>query len=607
MATVASRRGRIIMTISFIHPALIMIVGACLLPLARGPFRKPYMFLVPLLTFIDVIYLSQNAGTYGVFQFMNWELTFGRVDRLSMIFGFIMALMAIIGTIYGMHVEDEWQHIAAWFYVAGSLGAIYAADYITLFLFWEMMAFASTFLIWARKDDEALAAGYRYILVHTFGGVVLLLGFVLRYQATGDLSFGQLNVSSPELYTWLIMAGLMLNAAVPPLHSWLPDAYSKATAIGAVFMCAFTTKTAVYTLIRSCSGFEVLIYLGVIMAIYGIIYAVMENDVRKLLGWEIVSQVGYMVAGVGIGTSLAINGACAHAFAHILYKGLLFMAAGAILTTTGRQKLTQLGGLYKRMPATMIFMLIGGLAVSGLPLMSGFVSKSMIISAAFESHILWAGFALTLVSAGTFLAAGLRLPYLIFFGDNNCSDETWEKAKDPSWNMQLAMAIGGFLCIFIGCYLPFLYNMLPNTGVEFHPYNGYHLSETIQIMAFTAFGFFMLRKYVMPKDTTSLDMDWFYRMGGRAFQWTVENPLQWFDTALSKFYKGVGINCLMTTSAFWSWFDWNGIDGVVDGTARCVRAIGRRVTIVLQRGEIQQTIYYTVSFAAVILVAYVWL
>jgi len=207
------------MTSSFMHPALIMIVGALLLPLVRGPFRKPYMFLIPLLTFIDVIYLSQHPGTYGVFQFMNWELTFGRVDRLSMIFGFIMALMAIIGTIYGMHVEDEWQHMAAWFYVAGSLGAIYAADYITLFLFWEMMAFASTFLIWARKDEEALAAGFRYILVHTFGGVVLLLGFVLRYQATGDLSFDQLNVQSPEFYTWLIMIGLMLNAAVPAASS----------------------------------------------------------------------------------------------------------------------------------------------------------------------------------------------------------------------------------------------------------------------------------------------------------------------------------------------------------------------------------------------------
>ncbi len=595
------------MTINFFHPALIMIIGALLLPLVRGPFRKPYLFIIPLLTFVDVLYLSQNPGTYGVVQFLDWELTFGRVDRLSMIFGFIMSLMAIIGTIYGLHVEDEWQHIAAWFYVAGSLGVIYCGDFLVLFLFWEMMAFASTFLIWFNKNPESLAAGYRYILVHTFGGVILLLGFVLRYQATGDLSFVQLNVQNPELYTWLIMIGLMLNAAVPPLHSWLPDAYSKATITGSVFMCAFTTKTAIYTLARSCAGFDVLIILGVIMAIYGIIYAIMENDIRRLLGWEIVSQVGYMVTGVGIGTALAINGTCAHAFAHILYKGLLFMAAGAVIHATGKSKFTELGGLYKKMPATFIFLIIGGISVSAFPFLSGFVSKSMIISASFDSHILWAGFLLTMVSAGTFLVAGLRLPYLLFFSENKCSQETWEKAVDPAWNMQLAMVLASFFCILIGSYLPFLYGMLPNTEVAYHPYGAYHVSETLQILALTALGFFLLRKYVTAKETISLDLDWFYRKGGQGFLWTVKNPLQWFDTAFSKAYRVVGLNVLMTTSQFWSWFDWNGIDGVVDGTARCVRAIGRRVSLVLQRGQIQQTIYFTVTFVAVILVAYAWL
>lgn len=595
------------MTTSFFHPALIMIIGALLLPLVSGPFRKPYLFLIPLLTFLDVLYLSQHPGTYGVMQFLDWEITFGRVDRLSMIFGFIMALMAIIGTIYSLHVDDEWQHIAAWFYVAGSLGVIYCGDFLVLFLFWEMMAFASTFLIWFKKDPESLAAGYRYILVHTFGGVILLLGFVLRYQATGDLSFVQLNVQSPELYTWLIMIGLMLNAAVPPLHSWLPDAYSKATITGSVFMCAFTTKTAIYTLARSCAGFDVLIVLGVVMAIYGIIYALMENDVRKLLAWEIVSQVGYMVTGVGIGTALAINGTCAHAFAHILYKGLLFMAAGAVIHATGKSKFTELGGLYKKMPATFVFLVIGGISVSAFPFLSGFVSKSMIITASFESHLLWAGFLLTMVSAGTFLVAGLRLPYLLFFSENKCSAETWEKAGDPPWNMQLAMMVAAFLCIFIGSYLPFLYDMLPNTEVAYHPYGAYHLSETLQILALTALGFFLLRRYITARDTISLDLDWFYRKGGQCFLLTVTNPIQWFDTAFSKAYRVVGLSTLMTTSQFWSWFDWHGIDGVVDGTARCVRAIGRRVSLVLQRGQIQQTIYYTVTFVAVILVAYVWL
>ncbi len=593
---------------SFIHPALIMIIGALLLPFIRGVFRKPFLLLIPVLTFIDVLWLSQNHGTYGVVGFLanDWTLTFGRVDSLAMVFGFIMALMALIGTIYGMHVKDQWQHMASWFYVAGSLGVIYAGDYLVLFLFWEMMAFASTFLIWCNKDKESLAAGYRYLLVHTFGGVILLLGFVLRYQATGDLSFTQLDVQSPQLYTYLIMIGLMLNAAVVPLHSWLPDAYSKATITGSVFMCAFTTKTAIYTLARSCAGFEILIVLGVVMAIYGIIYAAMENDVRRLLGWEIISQVGYMVTGVGIGSALAINGTCAHAFAHILYKGLLFMGAGAIIHATGKQKFTDLGGLYKKMPKTLLFMIVGGLSVSGFPLLSGFVTKSMIIAASFEAHIYAVGFLLTLVSAGTFMVAGLRLPYLLFFGDKRGSEQTYTKASDPPLNMQIAMTIGALFCFVIGIYTPFLYNMLPFADVEFHPYSGYHLSETLQIIAFTGFCFFLMKGLIRARPTISLDMDWFYRKGGRGFLWLAKNPIQWFDTAWGKAYKVVGLSTLMTTANFWSWFDWNGIDGVVDGTARCVRAIGRRVSIVLQRGQIQQTIYYTVTFATIIFFATIW-
>ncbi len=595
------------MTTSFFHPALIMIIGACLLPFFREPFRKPFLVLIPLLTFLNVLYLSMHPGTYGVLPFLDWDLTFGRVDNYSMLFGFIMALMAIIGTIYGLHVKNVWHHVAAWFYVAGSLGVIYCGDFLVLFLFWEMMAFASTFLIWFNREQGSLAAGYRYLLVHTFGGVLLLLGFVLRYQALGDLSFVHMGEESTQLYTWLILAGLMLNAAVPPLHSWLPDAYSKATAVGAVFMCAFTTKTAVYTLIRGFAGFEILIILGVVMAIYGIVYAIMENDIRRLLGWEIVSQVGYMVAGVGIGTALAINGACAHAFAHILYKGLLFMGAGAVLHATGVSRFTGLGGLYKKMPNTMIFMIIGGISVSAFPFFSGFVTKSMIIAASFSEHHLVVAFLLTLVSAGTFLVAGLRLPYLLFFSENRCSEETFAKAEDPPWNMQAAMIIAAFFCLLIGSYLPFLYNMLPHSGVAFHPYDTYHLSETLQILAFTALAFYFFHKKIGPEASISLDLDWFYRKGGLLFLWIAKYPIQMADNAWGAAYRVVGLNSLMTTAKFWSWFDWHGIDGVVDGSARCVRALGRRIATVLQSGQIQMTIYYTATFAAVILIAYVWL
>jgi multicomponent Na+:H+ antiporter subunit D len=586
----------------FTHPALILIIGALILPFVRGPLRKPYLLLIPVLSLGAVVSNSMLSGSFGLYQFMDWQLVFGRVDRLSTVFAFIMALMAVIGTLYGLHVDNAKEHMAAWFYVAGSLGTIYTGDYLSLFLFWEMMAFSSTFLIWFRRGEGSLAAGYRYLLIHTIGGVILLAGIMLRYQAVGDIAFNLLDVKHPELYTWLIMIGFGLNAAVVPLHSWLPDAYSSASFNGSVFMCAFTTKTAVYTLARGFAGFDILVLLGVIMALYGVVYAVMENDIRKLLAWSIVSQVGYMVAGVGIGTELAINGASAHAVAHILYKGLLFMGTGSVLYMTGKTKFTELGGLYEKMPATMIYTIIGCLSISAAPLFAAFVSKPMIIIAGFESHQYWASWLLLFGATGTFMYNGLKLPYFLFFGRNNCSAETWGKAGDPTWNMQMAMAASATLCIIVGTIPAVLYRLLPYQ-VAFHPYNGYQIAESLQTLGFAALAFFLLKKYLVPEEKICLDMDWIYRMGGRLFLWIARHPLQWFDTAWGEAYRVVGLGSLMTTARFWGWFDWHGIDGVVDGIARCVRAIGGRVRT-LQSGQVQFTIYYAASFAAILLIAY---
>ncbi len=593
------------MTGSFIHPALIMIIGALLVPFIRGPLRKPYLILIPLLTLGAVLGNNALTGNFATFQFMDWQLTFGRVDKLASIFASIMALMALIGTLYGMHVEKTGEHMAAWFYAAGALGTIYAGDYLTVFLFWEMMAFASVFLIWFRKGPQSLKVGYRYLIIHTVGGVVLLFGIMLRYQAVGDIEFTLLDVKNPELYTWLIMAGFALNAAVVPFHSWLPDAYSEASFNGAVFMCAITSKTAVYTLARSCAGMDILVLLGVIMALYGVIYAVMENDIRKLLAWSIVSQVGYMVAGVGIGTELAINGAVAHAVVNVLFKSLLFMGTGAVLYMTGKTKFTELGGLYKKMPLTFFFTLVGCLAISAVPYFAAYTTKGMIIGAGFETHLNWASWLLMLGATGTFLYNGVKLPYFLFFGKNNCSDETWEKAADPTWNMTAAMAFGAALCIYAGSAPGVLYSMLPYP-VHYNAFTAYHLAETLQLLGFAALAFFLLKKYMEPVDRICLDMDWFYRKGGLFFLWVARNPIQWFDTAWSEVYKVVGLRSVMTTSKFWSWFDWNVIDGVVDGLARMVKGIGGRLRV-LQSGQIQNTLYFAATSAAVILIAYILL
>ncbi len=589
----------------WVHPSLILIAGALLLPLVPARLKRGWILLVPALTFARILMLG--TGTFGEVHFLQFSLVFGRVDRLSHVFGYIMGLMAIIGSLFGLHVKRDVEHIAAWSYVAGSLGAIFAGDLLTLFLFWELMAFSSVFLIWFRGREQSLATGYRYLLVHVAGGVALLAGIILHYHATGgNLAFTLFDVHHLGLAGGLILTGFLLNAAVPPLHAWLPDAYGEATFNGSVFLCAFTTKTAVYALIRGFAGTEILIALGVIMALYGVVYAVLENDCRRLLAYHIISQVGYMVAGVGLGTELAINGAVAHAFAHILYKGLLFMGCGSVLHMTGRSKFTELGGLYRKMPWTFLFTLIGGLSISAFPLFSGFVSKSMIIQAGFEDHKLWVGFLLLLASAGTFLHTGLKVPYFIWFGKNHCSTETWQRAAEPPWNMMAAMAVTAALCIFIGCYTPYLYRMLPYP-VEFQPYTAYHVSETLQILLFTGLGFFLLLKKLEPEAKISLDLDWPYRMGGRMFLWFSRKPVQTVDNAVGEVYRTGGLVPLMRSANLVNRFDNRVIDGAVDGLAAAVRTLGARLRKA-QRGALQENLALTVAAAVVVvaLVAYVF-
>lgn len=580
----------------WLHPALLLLLGAVLLPVLPARLRPAWLLIVPIATFVRI--LLMDRGVFGEVSFLQFTLTFGRVDALSSVFLHIMGLMAILGTLYGLHVKRVAEHAAAWTYVAGSLGAILAGDLLTLFLFWELMALSSVFLIWFRGRRQSTGAGYRYLLVHMAGGVALLAGIVMHHHATGSFAFDLLDVANLSPAGWLILIGFLLNAAVPPLHAWLPDAYGEATFSGSVFLCAFTTKTAVYALIRGFAGFEILIALGVIMALYGVVYAVLENDSRRLLAYHIVSQVGYMVAAVGLGTELAINGACAHAFAHILYKGLLFMGCGSVLYMTGRSKFTELGGLYAKMPWTFLFTLIGGLSISAFPFFSGFVSKSIIVAASFEDHKMWAALLLMLASAGTFLHTGLKVPYFIWFGQNNCAPDTWQRAAEPPWNMMAAMAVTAFLCIFIGIYPAYLYQLLPY-GMAYEPYTSYHVSETLQILLFTALGFFLLRKKLEPEAKISLDLDWFYRVGGRGFLWFARRPVQAADERVGEVYERQGLRPLMWVSQLSSIFDRRVIDGVVDGLAAGVRALGQGLRGA-QRGALQENLTVTVALGVVV-------
>jgi multicomponent Na+:H+ antiporter subunit D len=523
--------------IEWFHPGLIYLFGALLIPLFKGRLKKAYLLFLPILAFVNLVLTSKGVflseGKTWILPFLGYDLILGRIDRLSMVFAYVFVIASFCMMLYSLHIKEEGQHVAAYLYVGSTLGVVFAGDLFTLFFFWEVMAWSALFLIWYRKTKAAYAAGLRYILVHFFGGLCLLGGVLLHLQATGSIAFetlpwgGESNGNS--LASVLILLAFVINAAVPPLHAWLSDAYPEATVTGAVFLTAFTTKSAIYVLIRGFPGLEILVWSGAIMAVYGVVFAVLENDIRRLLAYHIISQVGYMVSGVGMGImgtaagEMAINGAAAHAFCHILYKALLFMGAGAVLHVTGKSKLTELGGLYRYMPITFHLYMVGAYSISGFPLFNGFVSKTMVVQASAMWHLPIIWLMLEGASIGTFLHTGLKLPWGTWFA----KDKPVCEAKEPPINMLVAMGLTSFLCILLGVYPKLLYNLLPYP-VHYEPYTPVHVVSMSQLLGFTFVAFWLLRGKLRGEPTITLDTDWFYRMAGKWAIWFCEKPLMAF-------------------------------------------------------------------------------
>ncbi len=494
------------MTNSF-HPAIILILGALLVPFFKGNAKNWYVILLPATAFYLITQLE--AGTYWQFHFFGFDLTFLRVDKLSKVFGYIFTMNAVAAFVYAFYMKDSTQHMAALFYIGSSLGVVFAGDLVSLYFFWEIMAVSSTFLILARKTQKSEAAAMRYVLVHIFGGLCLLAGIILYITETGSVTFDPMT--ERNLANYLILGGILLNAAVPPIHAWLPDAYPEATVTGGVILSAYTTKTAVYTLVRGFPGWEILIVVGCVMMIYGIIYALLENDMRRILAYSIINQVGFMVCGVGIGTMMSINGTVAHAFCHIIYKALLWMSAGSVLYMTGKSKCTDLGGLYKTMPWTLIFGAIGALSISSFPGTSGFTSKSLIIEGAVHQHLLWVWLILEVASAGVFLHAGIKFPYFVFF-----AKDKGLRPGETNKSMLTAMAFMAFMCIFLGVYPKPLYDLLP-FAVHYNAYTFNHVLAQLQLLMLSALVFFLFLSLLKRTETISIDTDWLYRKGGRLF------------------------------------------------------------------------------------------
>ncbi len=486
-----------------LSPALFLVAGALFTAVLKGHLRTLVLFAAPLATLWAIWQVPDGVSATVTFL-QYYELQPVEGSPLRRLFATVFALMAFTGALYAFRQAKWYELASAQAYAAGAVGVCFAGDLITLFVFWELMALFSTVIVWCGGTPAARAAGVRYAIIHLLGGVILKVGIEGVVVHTGSIDIQPMLATNFD--TWMILIGILINAAAPPLSAWLADSYPESSPTGSVFLSAFTTKTAVLALILLFPGEQVLIWVGLYMVMYGIIYALLENDARRILAYSVVNQVGFMVCGVGIGTEMALNGAAAHAFAHIIYKALLFMSAGVVIYRTGKSKCTDLGGLFRTMPYTTICCVIGALAISGFPLTSGFTTKTLISQAAIDAHLGVVYLLLAAASAGVFLHAGIKFPWFVFF-----QKDSGLRPKEAPWNMGLAMFIFAALCILIGIFPGYFYPFLPY-AMDYEPYDSAKVLFYLQLLLFSGLAFFILLPLMRRTLTISLDTDWFWRV-----------------------------------------------------------------------------------------------
>lgn len=490
--------------IAELNPALILVIGALLLPLLPRSAQGWGAMALPLLGLGQLLLLGK--GEWGQIEFLGHQLVTLRIDHLSYLWGIIFFIAAFLGALYAKYQDDVMQLVAGGVYAGAAIGAAFAGDLVTLFVWWELTAISSVFLIWANRTERAYKVGMRYLIIQVGSGVILLFGLLVHVHETGSVAFEHLGLES--LGGKIIFVAFGIKCAFPFLHNWLQDAYPEATVVGTVFLSAFTTKLAVYALARGYAGTEELIWIGATMTAFPIFFAVIENDLRRVLAYSLNNQLGFMVVGIGVGTELALNGTAAHAFCHILYKALLFMSMGAVLLRTGTANGSELGGLYKSMPWTAAFCIVGAASISAFPLFSGFVSKSLIMSATAQNGYVWVWLMLLFASAGVFHHSGIKIPFFAFF-----AHDSGKRCKEAPGSMLWAMGIAAALCIGIGIYPAPLYAILP-FDVDYVPYTTSHVITQLQVLMFSALAFGVLfRSGIYPPElkSTNLDFDWTYR------------------------------------------------------------------------------------------------
>ncbi len=487
----------------FVPPFVPVLLAALVLPFV-GRRLGHGLGLFVTAAIVPYVWLA-DAGQYYEAKLFGFDTLLINIDPFSTIMGVIFGFIGAIAVIYSFSSDaDNTQTAFALAYVGTSLGAVFGGDWLTLIFFWELMAITSTFLVW-HYGGAAIRAGFRYALLHGIGGTLLLGAIIWHYDIVGSFLFSATDGGLAGSVAPIMAAlGIGVNVGFIGLHAWLPDTYPRPHIAASVFLCVYTTKTGVYGMYRAFPDGQLAIaYMGGLMAVFGAGMALLQSDMRRLLSYHIQSQVGYMVAGVGIGGALAAGGAFGHVFNHILYKSLLFMTVGVVIYRTGKESLKQIGGLGRQMPITAITFTVAALSIAGFPGFNGFVSKGMVIGAAHKKHldILW--YLLLAGGVGTFLSF-IKLGYTAFV-----EGEYSQPVRDAKPGQSAAMILVAALCVIYGLFPSLLFAILPTDGFNYTTYTIGHVGEGL-ILAAIAVGLYAVLKNPLKRVGTVPDIDWLY-------------------------------------------------------------------------------------------------
>lgn len=512
------------------HPSLVLALGALVIAvMPKGAARNALVLLIPAAGGLSLWNLQDMTGPAPLTAL--GTLSWVKATPWNLPFAWLFCLMLFLGLLYGRAVDSRLEDSAAVLYACAAVGAVLAGDLFTLYCFWELLALFSTLVIFAGGRAGSKGAAFRYLVFHIAGGLVFLLGILWRVAMGFDLALSPLTLNSPgNLFLFL---GIGVNCAWPLLHGWVIDAYPESSPSGVLYLSSFTTKTAVYALLVLFPGVKALVAVGGVMVIFSVWYAVIENDLRKVLAYSLINQVGFMVVGVGIGTDLALNGALCHVMTDVVFKGLLFMTVGACLFRTGSALATNLGGLYKSMPITAFCCLVAAASIAAVPGFSGFASKSMIVSAAAFAEVPFtaAWFALLLASSG--VMEHFKVPYLAFF-----AREPEQEVEEAPKSMRLAMVLSALLCVAFGLFPHYtVYRLLPLAG-SYEPYTLEHIVTQSQLLIFATLSISLLLStglYPAEVKARNLDLDRVLERASGFFSGAVDrglNGLNSFGDAL---------------------------------------------------------------------------